>query len=56
MKTIRVRGVTRSSNASTSAVRARSGAATGVAPTDIAPIGYIENPWRLYSTSSPGPA
>jgi len=31
-------------------------AATGVAPTDRAAIAYIRKPWRLYSTSSPGPA
>ena len=35
MKTIRVRGVTRARSASTSAVSSRSGAATGVAPTDM---------------------
>jgi len=49
----RVRSLTRSRSASTSVVSSRSGAATGVAPTVCAPIGYIRKPWRLYSTSSP---
>ena len=40
----RVRAVTRSISASTSAVRSRSGAATGVAPTDRAAIGYMRKP------------
>jgi len=45
--TIRVRGVTAASSASTSAVRSFSGAAIGVAPTDLAAIGYMRKPWRL---------
>ena len=44
------------SRASTSAVSARSGAATGVAPTPRAYSLYIRKPCALYSTSSPGPA
>jgi hypothetical protein len=34
----------------------RSGAATGAAPTARATIGYMRKPWRLCTTSSPGPA
>ena len=55
MNTIRVRGVTWASSASTSAFRFFSGAATGVAPQALAEIGYIRKPWALYNTSSPGP-
>ncbi len=47
MKTRRVRFVTRLSTASTSNVRFVSGAATGVAPADFAPIGYMRKPCAL---------
>ena len=51
----RVRGVTPASILSTSTCRSVSSTSTGVAPDARAEMRYIENPWRVWMTSAPGP-